>query len=58
MKSNTGTGILFDVGSLNDLFQKLSDNRKARGKRYSLATMMVLMVMAKLSGEDQPSGIA
>ena len=58
MKSNTGTGILFDVGSLYDRFQQLSDNRKARGKRYSLATILVLMVMAKLSGEDQPSGIA
>ena len=58
MKSNTGTGRIFDVGSLYDRFEKLSDSRNARGKRYSLATILILMVMAKLSGEDQPSGIA
>ena len=58
MKSNTKTGIIFDVGSLYDRFQAMKDKRKARGKRYTLATMMVLMVLAKLSGEDQPSGMA
>ena len=58
MKSNTNAGILFDVGSLYEHFQALKDSRKARGKRYSLATIMLLMVLAKLCGEDQPSGIA
>lgn len=58
MKSNTNAGIIFDVGSLYDRFQALGDKRKARGKRYKLATIMILMVLAKLSGEDQPSGIA
>jgi hypothetical protein len=58
MKSNTQTGIIFDMGSLFNRFQAMKDNRKARGKRYTLTTMMVLMVLAKLSGEDQPSGMA
>jgi predicted transposase YbfD/YdcC len=36
----------------------LRDSRKARGKRYELNTILVLIVLAKLSGEDKPSGIA
>ena len=58
MKSNTGSGILFDVGSLYQRFEQLSDNRSSQGLRYPLAAILVLMVMAKMSGEDRPSGIA
>ena len=58
MKSNTGTGIVFDVGSLYERFEKLSDSRSRKGLRYPLAMILVLIVMAKMSGEDQPSGIA
>ena len=58
MKSNIGTGIIFDVGSLYQRFEKLSDNRSTQGLRYPLAVILVLMVMAKMSGEDQPSGMA
>ncbi|MGD2027973.1 MAG: transposase family protein, partial [Anaerolineales bacterium] len=36
----------------------MRDSRKARGKRYELNTILVLIVLAKLSGEDKPSGIA
>jgi predicted transposase YbfD/YdcC len=39
-------------------FEKLTDKRKARGKRYRLALILVLSVLAKLCGEDQPSGMA
>lgn len=58
MKSNIGTGIVFDIGSLYEQFEKLSDSRSPKGLRYPLAVILVLMVMAKMSGEDQPSGIA
>lgn len=58
MKSNIGTGTIFDVGSLFERFEKLSDSRSTQGLRYPLAVILVLMVMAKMSGEDQPSGIA
>ena len=58
MKSNTNEGGLFDIGSLYDRFRTMKDSRKARGKRYELATMLVLIVLAKLSGEDKPSGMA
>lgn len=51
-------GYVFDVGSLYDALLKLTDKRKARGKRYELALVLVVIVLAKLSGEDTPYGIA
>lgn len=51
-------GCVFDVGSLYDHFEGLKDRRKARGKRYELALVLVLFVLAKLSGEDHPYGVA
>ena len=56
MESNTGQVI--NLGSLYHRFERLTDKRKARGKRYSLATLMMGMFLAKLCGEDKPSGIA
>jgi predicted transposase YbfD/YdcC len=56
MESNTQR--IFNVGSLYACFQKMNDRRKKRGKRYALATIMLGMFLAKLCGEDKPSGIA
>jgi predicted transposase YbfD/YdcC len=36
----------------------LVDGRKARGKRYSLVTMLVVMLLAKLCGQDTPDAMA
>jgi len=58
MKSNTDEEVVFDVGSLYAHLQELKDNRKPRGIRYPLVAVLVMMVMAKLCGEDTPSGIA
>jgi hypothetical protein len=54
----TGTEIIFDIGSLYEQFEKLSDRSNAKGLRYFLSVLLVLITMAKMSGEDQPSGIA
>ena len=56
MESNTGQ--VLNVGSLYNRFAKLNDKRKAKGKRYGLATILLGMFLAKLCGEDKPSGIA
>lgn len=58
MKCNTENDLVFDLGSLYAHLQTLSDMRHPRGLRYPLATILVLLVMAKLCGEDRPSGIA
>jgi hypothetical protein len=50
--------ILFDVGSVCEHLSRLTDGRKARGKRYTLTTVWVVTLMAKLSGEDRPAAIA
>jgi predicted transposase YbfD/YdcC len=51
-------GCVFDVGSLYAQFARLVDQRHARGKRYRLEWVLVLVVLAKLSGEDHPTGMA
>jgi hypothetical protein len=58
MESNTEVGRVFDLGSLYARFSELGDTHKARGKRYRLETILTLLVLAKLCGEDTPSGIA
>lgn len=50
--------VLFDMGSLYARLAEMTDQRKRRGIRYPLVTLLVMMVMAKLCGEDTPSGIA
>lgn len=52
------SGSEFEVNSLYEALVSLTDKRKARGKRYSLATMLTLSVLAKLGGEDTPEGMA
>lgn len=56
MESNTGQ--IINLGSLYHRFEGIQDKRKAKGKRYALATILVGMFLAKLCGEDKPSGIA
>ncbi|MEP7285018.1 MAG: transposase family protein [Chloroflexota bacterium] len=46
------------VRSLFEAFQKLSDGRARRGKRYALARLLTLCVLAKLAGEGEPEGMA
>ena len=48
----------FDAGSLYAYLQTLSDVRKKRGRRYRLALILLLVVLAKLGGQDTPNGIA
>ena len=54
----SGEALLFDVGSLCAHFSHLVDGRKARGKRYSLVTLLMLMIVAKLCGQDTPEAMA
>jgi len=51
-------GLVFDLGSLYAYLMKVEDNRQAKGKRYTLISLLILMLLAKLAGEDKPSGIA
>jgi hypothetical protein len=51
-------GVVYDKGSVYDRLHKLHDMRKARGKRYSLVGLLMMILLANLCGEDKPAGIA
>ena len=36
-------GLVFDLGSLYDYLNKITDHRKEKGKRYSLVALLVMM---------------
>jgi hypothetical protein len=52
------TGIVHDKGSLYGRFHHLSDTRGAKGKQYSLVTLLVVIFLGKLTGKDKPHEIA
>ena len=52
------SGMEYDKGSVYDRFCQLTDLRGANGKRYDLAAVLTIIVLAKLCGEDKPMGIA
>jgi len=51
-------GVVYDTGSIYGRLQRLTDIRKARGKRYSLTTLLMVVLLAKLSGSNSPTEIA
>jgi predicted transposase YbfD/YdcC len=57
MECNTSE-LTIDSGSLYSHFIKMKDKRKKRGVRYQLPTLLLLIVLAKICGEDKPYGIA
>jgi len=52
------TGSVYDVGSVYEGLSQLTDIRKARGKLYGLETVLMIIVMAKLCGNDKPVEMA
>lgn len=52
------TGIVHDRDSLYGRFHHISDPRGAKGKQYSLVTLLVIIFLAKLAGKDKPDEIA
>lgn len=51
-------GMCVEVRSLYEWLRQVKDRRDPRGVRYPLAAVLAIMVLAKLSGEDEPRGIA
>ena len=52
------TGVVHDLSSLYGRFHHISDPRGAKGKRYSLVMLLVMIFLAKLAGKDKPDEIA
>lgn len=51
-------GVVLDLTSLYATFARLTDQRDARGIRYSLPTLLTFLTLAKLAGENTLSGVA
>lgn len=49
---------VYSLNSLYAHYEALTDQRKARGVRYILADALTLITLAKLGGEDGPTGMA
>lgn len=56
--TNVDSPVIAEMGSLYDRLQGLEDQRRRRGVRYPLPVILVMVLMAKLAGEDTPHGIA
>jgi len=54
----SAAGLIYDLGSLYDYFTQVCDPRDDRGKQYVLAELLVLMVLAKMAGQQKCSQIA
>jgi predicted transposase YbfD/YdcC len=54
----SANGMEFEKGSIYDHLEKLTDLRKPNGKRYSLETLLMIIMMAKLCGANTPMEIA
>lgn len=49
---------IIDLWPLFQRWERISDLRKAKGKRYSLPALLSIAVLAKLAGQQQPQAIA
>lgn len=54
----SANGLIYDLGSLYDYLTRVVDPRDARGKRYILIELLVLMILAKMAGQQNASQIA
>jgi len=54
----SASGFEFERGSVYERLCQLTDVRKAKGKRYRLETVLMIIVLAKLCGCDRPIEIA
>jgi predicted transposase YbfD/YdcC len=52
------SGVVFDFGEFLTYLEQLTDSRKARGKRYDLAIILVMIVLAKLAENNKPAQVA
>lgn len=54
----SNNGLVYDLGSLYDYLSQVEDPRSKYGKQYELTVLLIWMLLAKLCGQDKPSGIA
>ena len=50
--------MVFNIADLEKRLNQLTDTRDRRGKIYTVGMILTMVILAKASGEDKPSGIA
>lgn len=58
LEANNADATVFNVAHLAVCLNQLTDTRDRRGKIYPLGMLLTLIILAKLAGEDKPTGIA
>jgi predicted transposase YbfD/YdcC len=58
LEANETDAVAFDAADLASYLEQLTDTRDKRGKIYPLGMILTLVLLAKLAGEDKPSGMA
>ena len=53
-----GEGKLLNIGELYAVLSEVEDKRKEKGKRYTIGILLMVVILAKLCGENRPYGIA
>ena len=51
-------GRLLNIGDLYAVLERVHDRRQAKGKRYTIGILLIVVILAKLCGEDTPYGMA
>ena len=51
-------GRLLDIGELYAVMGQVHDQRQEKGKRYTIGILLIVVILAKLCGENTPYGIA
>lgn len=54
---NETAAIIFEVIDIAARLNQLTDSRDRQGKIYPLGILLTLVILAKLAGEDTPTGI-
>ena len=51
-------GRLLNIGELYAALEQVNDKRQAKGKRYTIGILLIVVILAKLCGEDTPYAMA
>lgn len=57
LEAMTEDVLMFNIADIEAYCAKLEDKRGTRGRIYPLPMLIVLLILAKLSGEDKPTSI-
>ena len=55
---NQDKGRVINVGDLYETLKQVKDKRQEKGQRYTIEILLMVVILAKLCGENTPHGMA